>query len=372
VSGGLRILVSGMLAGDPGQGGATWAVLQYVLGFRRLGHAVHFVEQLPERRPASARYFEHVVDTFGLRSTAALLMGDEILGPPPQEVSDWARSADVLINISGLLQGELASHAPVRVYLDVDPAFTQLWQAVDGIDMRLEDHTHFVTLGQSIGREGCDIPTCDRDWLGMVHPVVLEEWPVGSPTNHDAFTSVGNWRGYGSIEHAGVQYGQRVHSFRDLIGLPGRTEAALLLALAIHPEESEDVEALAAHGWSLLDPAVVADTPNAYRQFIAGSRGELGVAKSGYVKSRCGWFSDRSCCYLASGRPVLAQETGFSAYLPVGEGLLAYSTIDEAAAGLDRICGDYTTHAAAARAIAEEHLDSDRVLTRMLELVHAA
>jgi len=361
-----------MLAGDPGQGGATWAVLQYILGFQRLGHAVRFVEQVPEQREEAARYFEHVVDAFGLRSVASLLDAEEMIGPPYEDVLEWARSADVLINISGLLQGELASYAPVRVYLDVDPGFTQLWHAVEGIDMRFEGHTHFVTVGQSIGREGCGIPTCDRAWLPTLQPVVLDEWPVGSETVHAAFTSIGNWRGYGSIEHGGVHYGQRAHSFRELLELPQRTEISLLVALAIHSEEEKDLAALRANSWSLLDPALVAATPHAYRTFVAGSRGELGVAKSGYVNSRCGWFSDRSCCYLASGRPVLAQDTGFSAHLPVGAGLLAYSSIEEAVAGLDELHCNYEKHAAAARALAVEHLDSDRVLTRLLELVDAA
>ena len=372
MSGQLRILVSGMLAGSPGQGGATWALLQYILGFQRLGHVVHFVEQMPERREESARYFDHVVDAFGLRSVASLLDSEGTIGPPYDEVLDWARSADVLVNISGLLQGELATHSPVRVYLDVDPGFTQLWHAVEGIDMRLDGHTHFVTVGQSIGCEGCEIPTCDREWLPTLQPVVLDEWPAESEMLHDAFTSVGNWRGYGSIEHDGVRYGQRAHSFRELFELPERTEKSLLLALAIHPEEQKDLAALRASGWSMLDPTLVAATPHDYRKFVAGSRGELGVAKSGYVNSRCGWFSDRSCCYLASGRPVLAQDTGFSAHLPVGAGLLAYSSIEGAVAGLDEMRRNYEEHAAAARALAEEHLDSDRVLTRLLELVHAA
>ena len=165
------------------------------------------------------------------------------------------------------------------------------------------------------------------------------------PIVHDGFTTVGNWRGYGSIEHEGIFYGQKAHSLRQFIGLPRRTNAKLMPALAIHPEETRDLTALRENGWILLDPAEVARDPRRYREFIQGSRGEFGIAKSGYVASRCGWFSDRSACYLASGRPVLAQETGFSEFLPTGEGLIPFETEDDVLAGIDALRSDYPRHA---------------------------
>jgi glycosyltransferase involved in cell wall biosynthesis len=180
---------------------------------------------------------------------------------------------------------------------------------------------------------------------------------------------VGHWRSYGSIDHDGVHYGQRAHSLRELIGLPGRTRGRLELALAIHPDETSDLAALAANGWELLDPDQAAGTPTRYRDFVQASKGELGVAKSGYVASRCAWFSDRSACYLASGRPVVAQETGFSAFLPGGEGLLPFVSVEEAASAIDEVEGDWERHSRAARELAREHLDSDRVLPRLLEKV---
>lgn len=370
----LRILVSGMLAGNPGQGGATWAVLQYVLGLLRLGHEVAFVEQLPTGRESSQQYFEHVVETFGLGERCSLLVGRETAsGTPYDELVLWARSADLLLNISGLLRDpELCDQVPIRMYLDVDPAFTQLWQAAEGIDMNLDAHTHFVTVGQAIGHEGCDVPTCGREWIATFQPVVLDEWPVVTEIRHDALTSVGNWRGYGSIEFESVHYGQRAHSVRELIDLPNSLHDSVVLALGIHADEARDFAALAANGWQLVDPTVVAGTPEAYRSFVSGSRGELGIAKSGYVRSCCGWFSDRSCCYLASGRPVLAQETGFSDFLPTGAGVLAFATVEEAVAAAVELRRDYRRHARAARALAEEYFDSDRVLTRLLERVHAS
>jgi hypothetical protein len=380
-SGPLRIVVSGMVAGDPGHGGAAWAVLQYLLGFERLGHEVVFVEQCAESdlepegevlaRSRNASYFSQVMAEHGLGSSSALLLAgaEETVGVDYDRLVEMTADAHLLVNISGILTDDrITSGIPVRVYLDLDPAFNQFWQ-VSGIDMRFDGHTHFVTVGQAIGSADCPVPTCGLDWIPTVPPVVLDRWPREERITHDAFTTVGNWRAYGSIEHEGVSYGQKVHSLRELIRLPIRTEARFLLALTIHPDETRDLQALDENGWELLDAAEVAGTPAEYRRFLAGSRAELGITKSGYVLSRCGWFSDRSACYLASGRPVIAQETGFSRYLPVGDGLLSFQTEDDAVAAVDEVEREYDRHSAAARALAEELFDSDRVLSRLLERV---
>jgi hypothetical protein len=377
----LRILVSGMIAAVPHHGGATWAVLQYLLGFARLGHEVTFVEQLAagepglERSPGAA-YMGAVAKRFGLAGRWALLAGGtrETAGLSYEQVGAAARDADLLVNISGILADEsLTASVPVRVYLDLDPAFNQLWHA-SGIDMRFGGHTHFVTVGQAIGSPECPVPTCGLDWIPTAPPVVLEHWPrsrAAAGAGAGAFTTVGNWRGYGSVEHQGQHYGQKAHSMRELIAIPTRTDAALRPALDVHPGETPDLEALERNGWQLLDPAAVSHDPDSYQRFVAGSLAELGVAKSGYVLSRCGWFSDRSACYLASGRPVLAQDTGFPRFLPTGEGLLAFADTDDAVAGIEEIRSDYERHAEAARAVAEAHLDSDRVLTALLDRVGA-
>jgi hypothetical protein len=192
---------------------------------------------------------------------------------------------------------------------------------------------------------------------------------VAQETRHDALTTIANWRGYGSIHHGGVVYGQKAHSWRALFTLPTLTDERFAAALAIHPQETNDLAALKRNRWSLLDPAQVANTPGAYRRFIQGSKGELGVAKSGYVLSRCGWFSDRSACYLASGRPVIAQDTGFRKYLPIGEGLLSFSNLDEALAAVSAFNEDYSKHSKRARQIAEEYFASHKVLGRLLKRV---
>lgn len=365
----LNILVAGMVAGVPHQAGATWAVLQYVLGLRRLGHEVVLVEPVPELTPASVRYFRDVMREFGLEESAALLVSgtQQTAGASYERLRAAARGADLLLNVSGMLAGELAEAPQTRVYLDLDPAFNQLWHAVEGIDMGFGRHERFVTVGLSLGDDECPVPTCGLDWITTPQPVVLDHWPAAPANAGGPVTTVANFRGYGSVEWDGTLYGQKVHSLRELFPLPGRTAARLVLAMAIDPDERSDLEALARHGWELADPRQVAGTPGDYAAFLRASAAELGIAKSGYVRSRCGWFSDRSACYLASARPVVAQETGFSAHLPTGEGLLAFTGVDDAADALAHVGRDPARHARAARAIAEEIFDSDRVLRALLE-----
>ena len=322
-------------------------------------------------RTPTGFYFREVARSFGIENRSALLRAgtDQTIGLPYPRLRERCRRADLLINISGLLtEQELIENIPVRAYLDLDPAFNQLWHE-DGIDMRFDGHNRFVTVGQALGAPDCPVPTVGREWITTLPPVVLDRWPRAGGPGDGSFTSIGNWRGYGSIERDGVHYGQRVHSMRPFMELPRHTDARFRLALAIHPDEKKDLDALDANGWELVDPLEAAGTPERYARFVKRSTAEFGVAKSGYVVSRSGWFSDRSACYLASGRPVLAQETGFSRFLPTGEGLVAFETIEDAVAGVASIRGDYARHASAARELAEELLDSDRVLGRLLDRV---
>ena len=364
----LRVLVSGMVAGVPGQGGASWAVLQWVLGLRQLGHDVVLVEPVASVEPAAEAYFVALAERFELGGAAALVgPARQTVGISYVELERFARRADVVINVAGMLTDPaLLQPVPVRVYLDLDPAFTQLWQAVEGIDMRLGDHSHFVTVGLNLGQPDCPVPTCGVEWIPTLPPVVLDQWPVAGRLTVDGFTTVGNWRGYGSVRQGGVLHGQKAHSWRSFFELASRTAEALVPALSIHPDEGKDIAALDEHGWTVVAPADVAATPDAYRAFVQGSKAELGVAKSGYVLSRSGWFSDRSACYLASGRPVVAQDTGFSIHLPCGAGLFGFATTDEAVEAIDLVSRDYEDQRRRARRIAEEHLDSAVVLPRLL------
>jgi hypothetical protein len=377
---GLTIVIAYSIAGAPGHGGSTWALLQYVLGLRRLGHRVIFVdpippaalrpEQAPLRESTNAAYFSAVVRRFGLEHTSALLLADgtrATVGMRYAAIVDAVRDADVLINVSGVLRDEgLLSLARRRVYLDLDPAFTQLWHAVQGIDMGFQHHTDFVTIGLAIGTPECAVPTCGVSWIPTWQPVVLEHWPVAPADGTGALTTVANWRGYGSIEYQGQFYGQKVHAWRAFMSLPTRTTERIVVALGIDPGETVDLQALAANRWQILDPARVTATPDTYGDFIRASKAELGIGKSGYVISRTGWISDRSICYLASGRPVLAQDTGFGRFLPAGKGLLAFETMDDLLDGIARLNADYPAQARAARALAEDVFDSDTVLTQLL------
>jgi hypothetical protein len=204
-----------------------------------------------------------------------------------------------------------------------------------------------------------------------LQPVVIDQWPVSHRAPRHPLTTIANWRGYGSVEFEDRFYGQKAHSLRPFFRLPERTDEKLALALAIHPGERSDLEQLNRHGWQLLDPGEVAGTPDAFRTFVQDSRAEFGIAKSGYVAANCGWFSDRSICYLASGRPVLAQETGFSAFLPSGEGLLAFETEEDVLRGIEQLDRDYAKNCRAARRIAEEYFDANRVLGSLLRKVGA-
>jgi hypothetical protein len=365
----LKILLSGMVAGDPHQGGATWAVLQYAEGLSALGHEVLVIEPVApeklERGAAVAGYFRSLRLLAG-RSALLARGGEESLGLPYGRLLDFARDADLLLNVSGMLRDErLLEGIPVRAFVDLDPGFNQVW-GEQGFDLGLDRHTHCVSAGTRIGAADCPIPKLGREWIPTLPPVAVARWPFAAGPGR-AWSSVGNWRSYGSPTHAGLRYGQRAHSLRELAQLPRRSAAEFELALAIHPDETADLELLAANGWQLVDPAAVAGTPEAYAEFVRVSRGELGVAKQGYVASRSGWFSDRSACYLASGRPVVAQDTGFGEALPTGAGLFAYDDVAGAAAAIEAVEANLERHRRAARELAVEHLDAARVLPALLE-----
>lgn len=378
---GTTVMVSGMVAGTPGQAGASWSVLQWVLGLRQLGHRAVLVEEIPQRavapagvplgRSCNARYFLEITARLGITDDACLMVSEtgETLGMSPEAVFRAAGESECLLNTSGTLKDpKILERIPVRAYLDVDPGFTQLWD-LQGHDLGIDRHNRLLTVGMSVGRPECAIPTHQRSWIRTLPPVVLEHWPAVDAAPARGISTVVNWRGYGSVEHEGVFYGQKVHSFRDLFPLPGLTGAEFELACAIDPAETGDLEQLRRHGWSLVDPGTVAGTAGAYRDFIGRSRAEINVAKDGYVKSGSGWFSDRSACYLASGRPVIAQDTALPAGVPTGDGFLTFDTLETAAERIGEVVGEYARHSRAARAFAEEHLDSRRVIGGVLDEV---
>jgi len=310
-----------------------------------------------------------VMERCGLGERWAVLVdgGGRSLGMDRAALDRAAGDAELILNVNGFVDDpEVMSRAGLRAYLDIDPGFGQMWRALGLHDM-FAGHDAYVTIGERIGEPDCTIPTCGLDWVTTPQPVVLAEWEPQPPAWERGFTSVASWRGpFAPIEYDGVTYGLRVHEFRRFVKLPRRSDEKFEVALDIHEAETPDLELLAEGGWRLADPAVAAGDPWAYRDYVQGSKAELMVAKGMYVQSRSGWMSDRSICYLASGRPVVAQETGFSSLYPAGEGLLAFDDLDGAVVCVEEVAGDYERHSRAARALAEEHFDSDKVLRRLL------
>jgi hypothetical protein len=383
------IFISGALANKPFNGGNAWTRLSWVTGFKRLGFEVCVVEQIAadncvdaSGQPAAFEnsvnlaWFRQVMEQFGLTRSASLICeaGKSVWGIPVAELTARASQASLLFNISGhLTHPEIKNRIGCKVYFDDDPGFTQFWHASGNGEARLTGHDFHFTIGANIGSPDCAIPVGDIRWCHTRTPVVLDDWPVvgttkgtGHGVRFDRFTTVASWRGaYGAVEFAGRRYGAKAHEFRKFLELPRRTGREFEIALQIHPGDQKDLEALQTHSWRVVDPIPAAGSPEAFRRYVQSSGAEFSVAQGVYVDTNCGWFSDRTVRYLASGKPVLVQDTGFSRHLPVGEGLLAFRTLDEAIAGAERIARDYDRHCLAARRLAEEFFDSDKVISKL-------
>jgi hypothetical protein len=381
------IVIAGSLAQKPGRGGHTWVFLQYVLGFKKLGWDVLFLDRLepsmcvsetgaaaPLESSWNVTYFLDVMNRFGLDRSYSLLCneGTSTIGLSRAEILARVSASSALINVMGFLKDEeILDAAPMRVFLDIDPGFGQMWQAL-GQHETFRGHDAYVTIAENMGRPDCGIPTCGLAWITTKQPIVLDEWTAVDSVPGAPITSIASWRGaYGPVTHEGTTYGLRVHEFRKFAPLPRATASRFEMALDIHPADVTDIDLLTGHGWSLVEPREAAGDPWRYRKYISRSAAELMIAKSMYVQTRSGWFSDRSICYLASGRPVLAQDTGLRGVLPIGEGLLTFTTLEEAAECSREILRDHPRHARAARHLAEECFDSSKVLgalTRTLNL----
>lgn len=382
------IVIGGSLAQKPMQAGHTWQFLQYLLGFKRLGWDVLFIDQLePEmcrdgagqpstlEQSVNLQYFLDVMEGFGLNGQFALIYnhGERFIGLTRDQVLERTAHAAFLLNVMGFLSNEeILSQARRRVFLDTDPGFGQMWREL-GLHDLFQGHDDFVTIGENIGQPNCMIPTCGLEWIITPQPVVLDYWRPNSEVASEWITSIASWRGaYGPIEYHGETFGLRVHEFRKFFELPKLSGQPFQLALDIHSAETKDLVLLAAHGWSLVDPRAVARDPAVYQAYIQGSKAEFMVAKNMYVKANSGWFSERSICYLASGRPVVAQDTGIQDLYPTGEGLLTFTSIEEARVAVLELVANYSRHARAARQLAEEYFNSDKVLSRLLSKLGVA
>ena len=376
------IVIGGAFAQKPGRGGHSWVFLQYLLGFRSLGWDVTFLDSLgadaavdetgaivPIERSWNVRYTADVMHRFGLGGDFAILHDSGSVGLTREDVIERVRRSAAFINVMGFIKDEeVLAAAPQRVFFDIDPGFGQMWRSL-GLHDAFAGHDAHVTIGENIGRPGCDVPTCGIAWITTRQPVVLDYWTAtpAAVAMTGPTTTVATWRGaYGPIEYDGRLYNLRAQEFRRFAALPKQTGLPFTIALDIHPNDGADRALLDANGWHAVDPLAVAGDPWRYQQFIRRSSSELMVAKGMYVTSRSGWFSDRSACYLASGKPVVAQDTGLGDLLPAGAGLLTFSTPEEAAERMRELSADYARHAAAARAIAEEYFESSVVLRSLI------
>ena len=368
-------------------GGLTWHHLQYVLGLARLGHDVYFFEDSDDYPSCynPSRDATECDPRYGLSYTSRTFRRVGLpnrwayydahtgrwYGLTGQRVRDLASSADLLLNISGVnpLRPWFAN-VPVRCLIDTDPVFTQIRHLQDPVARAHADqHNAFFTFAENWLRRGPDVPDDGLPWQPTRQPVLLSAWPVTAGHPRGRFTTVMQWESYPERLHQGRRYGTKAHSFESYIDLPHQAGGKFELAIG---SPSAPRAELRAHGWITSNPLVPTRTPWSYQRFIRASAAEFTVAKHAYVTAHTGWFSERSAAYLASGRPVVTQDTGFSRWLPVGAGLHAFSSAEEARAAVLDIRARYAWHCEAARDIAEAHFDSDAVLTHLIDAATAS
>jgi hypothetical protein len=376
----LRIIVLGYVVRGP-LGGIAWHYLQYVAGLAQLGHDVYFFEDSDDdpycydpvrdvtgTDPAYGLAFATLAfERLGLgRRWAYYDVRQGWLGPAADEALEVSGTADVVLNVSGL--NPLRSwmeRVPVRVLIDTDPVFTQVRHLTNpAARMRAAAHTAFLSFGANIGRGDCHIPADGFPWQATRQPIVMDAWTCNAGSAAAPLSTVMLWDSYPSVEHNGRRYGVKSESFGAYEDLPARCQDTFEIALGC----PGSVRArLGARGWVVRDPREPTRDPWTYQDFIRRSKAEFSVAKHGYVVTQSGWFSERSAAYLASGRPVVVQDTGFSRWLQAGAGVLAFTTADEAVSQLDALNGSYERHCREARVVAGDYFGSAHVLTDLLE-----
>lgn len=404
----LRIIVTGLIAQHPSLGGVTWDYLQYPLGLARLGHDVYYFEDsgewpynldggpngddwVAQDCAPNVEHLATVMARFGLDRRWAYYFPTKSrwYGLSDKQRREVIASADLLINVSGTLQEPRRYRGVKRLaYIDSDPGFTQIKLAIEDsagpFRGRVDAHDVHFTFGE---RSSSEIPQTGQRWQATRQPIVLTEWPV-TPARRDVYTTVMSWTSYKPLRYQGQCFGQKDIEFSRFLDLPRRApgrpfevalnqtqhadwqatnlgEFAKLNELAHQPASPEAL--LRSFGWNVVDAARTCADLDSYRRYITASKAEWSVAKNGYVAARTGWFSCRSACYLAAGRPVIVQDTGFSEVLPAGEGILSFGNLAQAQAAVEAVEADYARHAAAARAIAEKYFDSATVLNRLIE-----
>ena len=361
------VIVSGAIANKHRHGGSLWVRLSWAEGLRQLGFDVVFVDEL--RAGGSPEVFATVMRELGM--PGALIDGTSVVGMPEEELLAHLDDAALLVNLGGHLRRPgLLRRVRTRAFVDLDPGYTQIWQAT-GHDVGLEHHHLYFTVGQNVGTRRSTIPAVGIRWRPILQPVVLDRWPQGEGA-FTSFTTVASWRGaFGPVSFGGRSYGVKAHQFRRYAGTPDACGVPFEIALDLDPADHRDRERLRAANWRLVDPQAVVATAG-FAQFVRSSGAEFSVAQGVYVDTASGWFSDRTVRYLASGRPAVVQDTGIRHTLPVGDGLLTFRTPAEAAVRATEVVEDYDRHRRAARRMAEEYFAADRALAPLLEAAGVA
>lgn len=391
----LRIIVGGFLGLLPA-GGVTWDYVQYPVGFAALGHDVFYIEDTRlfpvYQKPGSdwndcSASVEHLAKTmgfFGMKECWAYRdeASGKCFGLSEEKIREIAATADVFVNIScSTFMRDEYRRIPARILIDSDPMFTQIQILSEqkftpgeaNLQKAVEAHNFLFTFGENIGQKDSKIPLCGLDWRPTRQPVCLDYWkPVPISPNSD-FTTLMNWTAAKNLEFKGETWGQKDVEFMKFIDLPQKvSEISLAVAVAQTGGTGNDSfpsEKAQKVGWKVLNPETEAADWISYQKFIEKSFGEFSVAKETYVKAKTGWFSCRSACYLAAGRPVITQETGWSKYIPTGKGLFAFDDEESVIEAIRRVMDDVELHSRCAREVAEEFFDSRKVLDSMLEQI---
>jgi hypothetical protein len=375
----MNIVVAGVMGRYP-YGGVAWCSMMYLIGLRQLGHNVWYLEDTKEcnfdpientlsKDPRYALAFiRSCLEPYELdgRWCYVNYLGTEYFGHTRDQWRQVCQECDLFINLSGgcWTWREEYLAIPHTVFIDSDPAFTQLEVIRRGQELVefFGRYDHLFTFGRNIGTPASSIPTWPLNWNHTWQPICIDEWKPSATPPRPFFTTVMTWKTE-SFKEIG---GNKDQEFKNLIHLPSVTSVPVELAVSA-PHGSDVCAYLNQFGWACRDAFAVSHNPIVYRDFIRSSTGEFSVAKHTYVKSNSGWFSDRTECYLASGRPAVVQDTGFSAHLPTGCGLFAYRTVEEAATALEEIIANYDRHCRVAHDIAIAHFSAKVVLTQLIE-----
>ena len=376
------LLVLGLVGQYP-VAGVAWQAIHYLVGLERLGYEVYYVEDsgaAPYDPRSGGRtddcgyacqYIADMMRRIGLTDRWAYLdmARGATHGPSGPRLAALYRDAAVLVNLCGATAPRAEHRQGARLlYIETDPVFEQI-RIAEGEESSLNflaSHDVLFTYGENLGAADSPVPLVRFAWKKTRPPVVPDLWAGADEPATPFFTSIATWENKGKdIAFRGETYRWSKHvNFLRFLDLPQHTPTRLRLAM--DPADPAVAARLTGLGWDLVDPRPVSSDLDAYRDFVLGSRGEFTVAKDIYVRPRSGWFSDRSVCYLAAGRPVVTQETGFSKLVPTGEGLFAFTTREEIVDAFARIAADYPRHRTAARRVAVEHFGAEPVLRRLL------